>query len=65
MPDADHPLVLLPGQLAVERGVALAGRFRLLAKDDERLAPTVAGLHYLEFSCLRLHRMFTHAAHSP
>jgi hypothetical protein len=40
-------------------------RFRRLTRDYERLPETVAGLHFLTFSCLMLHRLFTIAAESP
>ena len=41
----------------VERSFAWAARFRRLARDDERLPATVAGLHFLAFACLLLHRL--------
>jgi hypothetical protein len=31
-------------------------RFRRLARDYERLPEAVAGLHFIAFSCLMLHR---------
>lgn len=40
----------------VERDFAWASRFRRLARDDERLAATLAGLHFLAFDCLMLHQ---------
>jgi transposase len=40
----------------VERSFAWAARFRRLAKDYERLPETVAGLHFVAFACLFLHR---------
>jgi transposase len=51
--------VLLPKRWVVERGFAWAARFRRLARDCERLATTLAGLHFLHFlafACLMLHR---------
>jgi hypothetical protein len=42
-----------------------AARFRRLAKDDQRLPETVAGLHFVAFACLMLHRLLTLAAQSP
>ena len=39
------------------RGFAWAARFRRLARDDERLAQTLAGFHYPAFACLMLHRI--------
>jgi transposase len=41
----------------VERSFAWAARFRRLARDYERLPETVAGLHFLAFACLLLHRL--------
>jgi transposase len=49
----------------VERSFAWAARFRRLAKDYERLPETVAGLHFVAFACLMLHRLLTLAAQSP
>jgi hypothetical protein len=33
-------------------------RFRRLARDDERLAATVAALHFVAFACLMLQKLF-------
>jgi transposase len=41
----------------VERSFAWLGKFRRLARDYERLPETVAGLHFVAFACLRLHRI--------
>ena len=49
----------------VERSFAWAARFRRLARDDERLPETVAGLHFVAFACLMLHRLVTVVANSP
>ncbi len=38
---------------------------RRLARDYERLPETVAGLHFLAFACLMLHRLLTVVAQSP
>jgi transposase len=46
--------VLLPRRLVVERSFAWEARFRRLARDYERLASTLAALHYLAFACLML-----------
>jgi transposase len=46
--------VLLPRRWVVERSFAWAARFRRLARDYERLAETLAALHYLAFACLML-----------
>ncbi|MDP9365042.1 MAG: IS5/IS1182 family transposase, partial [Chloroflexota bacterium] len=36
-----------------------------LARDYERLPGTFAGLHFVAFACLMLHRLLTVAARSP
>ena len=46
--------VLLPRRWVVERSFAWAARFRRLARDYERLAKTLAALHYLAFAILML-----------
>ena len=56
LPEAKKGFVLLPRRWVVERSFAWATRFRRLAKDYERLPETVAGLHFLAFACLMLHR---------
>ena len=48
--------VLLPRRWVVERSFGWMARPRRLARDDERLPETVAGLHFIAFSCLMLHR---------
>lgn len=63
--EAKHGFVLLPRRWGVERSFAWAARFRRLAKDDERLPEVVAGLHFLAFVSLMLHRLVTVAAQSP
>jgi transposase len=63
--EAKRGFVLLPRRWVVERSFAWAARFRRLAKDYERLPETVAGLHFVAFACLMLHRLLTGAAHSP
>lgn len=65
LPDAKRGFVLLPHRWVVERSFAWASRFRRLAKDYERLPETVAGLHFVAFACLMLHRLLTLAAPSP
>ncbi|MBI4496687.1 MAG: IS5 family transposase [Chloroflexi bacterium] len=57
LPDAKRGLVLLPRRWVVERSLAWLGRFRRLARDYERLPQTVAGLHFLAFAMLMLHRV--------
>ena len=51
---AKRGFVLLPRRWVVERSFAWAARFRRLARDYERLASTLAALHYLAFACLML-----------
>ena len=63
--EAKRGFVLLPRRWVVERSFAWAARFRRLAKDYERLPETVAGLHFVAFACLMLHRLLTLAAQSP
>jgi len=63
--EAKKGFVLLPRRWVVERSFAGAARFRRLAKDYERLPETVAGLHFVAFACLMLHRLVTIAAQSP
>jgi transposase len=57
LPEATRGFVLLPRRWVVERGFAWASRFRRLARDYERLPKTLAGLHFVAFACLMLHRL--------
>ena len=54
LPAATRGFVLLPRRWVVERRVAWASRFRRLARDDERLATTLAGFHVMAFALLAL-----------
>jgi transposase len=63
--EAKRGFVLLPRRWVIERSFAWAARFRRLAKDYERLPEVVAGLHFLAFACLMLHRLFTVAVQGP
>ncbi len=45
---------LLPRRWVVKRSFGWAARFRLLARDYERLASSLAGFHWLAFGCLML-----------
>ncbi len=56
LPEAKRGFVLLPRRWVVERSFGWAARFRRLARDDERLSATRAGLHYVAFSFLMLHK---------
>lgn len=57
LPAAKHGFVLLPRRWVVERDFAWATRFRRLARDYERLPEVLAGLHFVAFACLMLHRL--------
>jgi transposase len=56
LPEARKGFVLLPRRWVVERRNAWAARFRRLARDYERLADTLAGLHFVAFAILILKR---------
>jgi transposase len=56
LPAAKQRFVLLPKRWVVECSNAWAARFRCLARDDERLATTLAGLHFVTFAILMLKR---------
>ena len=56
--EAKRGFVLLPSRWVVERSFAWAARFRRLARDYERLATTLAGLHWLAFASLMLNSLF-------
>jgi transposase len=56
LPEAKRGFVLLPRRWVVERSFGWMARFRRLAKDYERLATTLVGLHFVAFVCLLLHR---------
>ena len=51
---AKRGFVLLPRRWVVERSFGWAARFRRLARDYERLATSLVGLHWLAFVCLML-----------
>ena len=55
-PEAKHGFGLLPRRGVVQRDFAWAARLRRLARDDERLAATLAALPFWAFACLLLHR---------
>jgi transposase len=65
LPEAKRGFVLLPRRWVVERSFAWMARFRRLARDYERLPETLAGLHFVAFACLMLHRMLLTLAVSP
>jgi transposase len=57
LPQAKRGFVLLPRRWVVERSLSWLARCRRLAKDYERLASTVAGLHIAAFAFLMLARL--------
>jgi transposase len=59
--EAKRGFVLLPRRWVVERSFGWAARFRRLARDYERLAPTFAGFHWLAFAGLMLNNLFKSA----
>lgn len=59
LPAAKHGFVLPPRRWVVERSFAWMARFRRLARDYERLATTLRGLHYVAFACVLLGRLAT------
>jgi len=65
LPEAKRGFVLVPRRWVVERSFTWAGRFRRLARDDERLPDSFAGLHVVAFACLMLHRLVTVVAQGP
>jgi transposase len=59
LPTTKRGFVLLPRRWVVERSFGWMARFRRLARDDERLPETLAGLHVLAFAMLMLKRFIT------
>jgi transposase len=59
LPTAKRGFVLLPRRWVVERSFAWMARFRRLARDYERLANTLAGLHFVAFAILMAQRFVT------
>ena len=57
LPEARHGFVLLPRRWVVERRQGWAARFRRLARDYERLAETLKGLHVVAFAMLMLKQL--------
>jgi transposase len=64
LPDAKHGFVLLPRRWVIERSFGWAARVRRLARDYERLTETLAGLHFVAFTMLMLHRLIPLLAQS-
>jgi len=57
LPEAKRGFVLLPRRWVVERSFAWLTRFRRLAKDYERLASTLKGMHLAAFASVMLARL--------
>jgi|SRR5579863_244376 len=57
LPEAKRGFVLLPRRWVVERSFGWLVRFRRLAKDYERLASTLAGMHLAVFAVIMLTRL--------
>ena len=58
--------MLLPRRWGVERSFGWMARFRRLARDFERLATTLKGMHYVAFGMLMLDKAApAHKAWSP
>ena len=55
--EAKRGFVLLPRRWVVERSFGWTGRFRRLARDYERLADTLKGMHYIAFAILFIKRL--------
>jgi transposase len=59
LPAAKRGFVLLPRRWVVERSFAWLARFRRLARDYERLADTLRGLHFVAFACVMLRNLMS------
>ena len=59
LPTTKGGSVLLPRRWVVEGSFAWMARLRWPARDCERLAETLAGLHFAAFAMLSAHRFIT------
>lgn len=57
LPDVKRGFVLLPRRWVVERSFGWMARFRRLARDYERLAQSLAGLHLVAFAVVMASRL--------
>ena len=57
LPQAKKGFVLLPRRWVVERSFAWKSRFRRLIRDYEQIPQMFAGLHFVAFTILMLHRV--------
>lgn len=64
LPDVKKGFVLLPRRWVVERSFGWLARFRRLARDYERLADTVRGLHLAVFACVMMRNLMSWAGAS-
>lgn len=65
LPEAKRGFVLLPRRWVVERSLAWTTRFRRLVRDYERLDETLAGMHFVAFTCIMLARVVPVLLGSP
>jgi transposase len=59
LPEAERGFVLLPRRWVAERSFAWLARFRRLARDYERLADTLRGLHFVAFAIVMLRNLMS------
>ena len=61
--ETQRGVILLPKRWVVERTFAWLARFRRLARDNERLATTLNGSHWLALVPIMLSRVHPHRAY--